>query len=146
QGLRQPAVTDDDVTGLTVLSHDARQDGVHRLRLAVVTGAGDQAHVVGRVVQRGADVVAHPAVDADVPPHPLVAEHDILDGAGLVKRDRARTGDGAPRLPRDPRHRDVGERALLAHDVADLRDQLRGWRRVVLLGVGDTEPTAEVDG
>ena len=127
-----------------MFSHDPGQHGRHRL-IVVGRGAGNQPDVVHRVVERGADVVAHPAVDADVPPRRLVAERDVLDGADLVERDRAGAGDGAAGLAGDARHRQARVRALLADDLADLRDHLRRRRRVVLLRVGDAEPATEVD-
>ena len=126
-----------------MFSHDPGQHGLHRL-LAVLRGAGNQPDVVHGVVERRADVVAHPAVDADVAADLVVAERDVLDGADLVKRDRARPGDRAAGLTGDTRHRQLGVGAFLPHHLADLGDHLRGRRRVVLVGVGDAEAAAEV--
>src|SRR5690606_3909369 len=68
QGVRQPTIADDDVTGLTVLSHHPGQHRLHLTRLAVVTGPGDEPTVVSGVVQSGTEVVAHPPVRTHVPP------------------------------------------------------------------------------
>ena len=77
---RQVRVPDHDVPALAV---PADQPAQHRRRAGLP--GGEHAGVLG-VVQRGADVVAHAAVDAHVGPQPV----DVLDGADLVQRDRAR--------------------------------------------------------
>src|SRR5699024_1915676 len=84
---RLPAVSHHDVTRLAVLSHDAGQHG------SGLRTTGNDPAVVGRVVQRGADIVAHPAVDADVAPVRTTIEVHVLDGADLVHSDHAWTDD-----------------------------------------------------
>ena len=91
-------------SSLTTMSPDSqclptilRQDRC-RLRGA----GGERAGVVG-VVQRGTDVVAHPAVDGDVAAGRPSVERDVLRRADLVQRERRRTGDGASGLDRQPR-------------------------------------------
>src|SRR5690606_29761372 len=70
---REVEVAHDDVAALAVL---ADQAGQHRLGVAVPRG---QHTGVLRTVQRGADVVAHTAVDTDIGADPL----HVLDCADL---------------------------------------------------------------
>ena len=65
----------------------------HRLGGRVGHAVGDDG-LVGGVVERGADVVAHAAVHGDV----LADAGDVLDGADGVERDARASDDGAARL------------------------------------------------
>ena len=80
----QPGVLDHDVAALAVLADDARQH-----RLGASRARETSAHGVLGVVERGADVVAHPAVDGDVGPRRRRRRARRLDGADLVERQRA---------------------------------------------------------
>ena len=108
------------------------------------TAVGQRARVVG-VVERRADVVAHPAVDGDVGAHRATVELDRLDGADLVDGARRRPGDRPARLDREQRHLEAPRGALVAHDLGHLGGQLGGVGRVVLGRVGDAEAAAEVE-
>src|SRR5699024_2542115 len=72
-------VLDHDVAALAVLA-----DHAHHLGRGVGDPAGEQAGVVG-VVQRGAHVVAHPAVDGDVDAVVGTAQAHVLDRAHGVQ-------------------------------------------------------------
>ena len=63
---------------------------------------GQGAGVVG-VVEGGADVVAHPAVDADVGAHRATVELDLLDRADRVDRAHGRADDRPAGLDREAR-------------------------------------------
>ena len=78
--------------------------------------AGERARVVG-VVEGGAHVVAHAAVDRDVDARGSAVEVDRLDGADLVEREGARPGDRPARLDRDARHGDAVGSALPLDDL-----------------------------
>ena len=113
--------------------------GVAEPRLA--SGAG----VVG-VVERGADVVAHPAVDGDVGARSAAVELDRLDGADLVEREGARPGDRPAGLDRDARHARRRRRAHSRPTISAMpAASSRRRQRVVLGGVGDAEAAAEVE-
>src|SRR5699024_10721899 len=64
-----------DIAALAMFAHHA---GEHRFGRG---GAGDQGSVVVGAVQGGSDVVAHSAVDRNVPPGAPVLQGDGLDGA-----------------------------------------------------------------
>ena len=83
----QELVLDHDVAGLAV---PADHPGEHRRRVGAAAGQG--AGVVG-VVERGADVVAHAAVDGDVGAAGAAVERDLLDRADLVDRAHRRADD-----------------------------------------------------
>ena len=135
----QELVLDDDVAGLAVLADHA---GQHRLGLGAARG--ERAGVVG-VVERGADVVAHPAVDGDVGAHRAAVELDRLDRADLVDRAHRRSDDRPAGLDRQPRNRHVERTALVLDDLGQLGGELCRVGRVVLGGVGDAEAAAEVE-
>ncbi len=84
-----------------MLAGDPHQGGLG------VRGPPDQANGVVRGVEGRADVVAHPAVDGDVPAD-RVADQHVLDRAHRVERGRGRADHGAAGLDRDRRHRDAG--------------------------------------
>ena len=113
---------------------------------AVERAAGQRARVVG-VVERGADVVAHPAVDRDVGAGGAAVELDVLDRADLVEREGAR----ARRSPGRARPRSAARRRRAARALAARRSRpcpaarSSGAQRVVLGGVGDAEAAAEVE-
>jgi hypothetical protein len=128
-----------------VLADDAAEGG-RGLGLPVGEHAG-----VGGVVEGGADVVAHPAVDGDVVADQRGArgtagtQPDRLDRADLVDRDRAGAGDRPARLDREPRHGQIQLRALGGDDLLQPGRDVGGADRVVLGQVGDAEPAAEVE-
>ncbi len=124
-----------DVAALAVPAHHA---GQHRRR---GRGARREHAGIGRVVQRGADVVAHPAVHAHVRPD---AVH-VLDRADLVEGHGGRPDDAAARLDRQPGHRDAEDQALGRHDRAQPGGQGLHLGGVVLGHVGDAEPAAQVE-
>ena len=64
------------------------------------------AEYVGRI-ERGPDVVAHPAVDGDVEAAGTAVQRDGLDGADPVEGESAGTADRATRLDRQVRNADV---------------------------------------
>src|SRR6202012_4645414 len=105
-----------------------------------VGGTGRQRAGVARVVQRGADVVAHAPIHADVGTQAV----DVLDRPDLVNRNRARPGDAAARLDGEPGPGQPGGPALPVHDVTDALGQQLDLGRLVLVGVGDAEPAAQV--
>jgi hypothetical protein len=131
----QRHVVDDDVAALAVLPGQGDVGGrdVGRAR-------GQHGGVAG-VVEGGADVVAHAAVDADVRAQPR--EH--LDGADLVQRDGRRPGDGPPRLDGEPRDGQTDGGALLLDDGAQAVGEVGDLHRVVGRGVGDALAAAEVE-
>ena len=90
---RQPGVPDHDVAALAVPAH---HPGQHRRGRRLARG---QHARVGGVVQGGPDVVAHPAVHADVGPQPV----HVLDRAHRVQRHHGRPDDG-----RGPARRSAG--------------------------------------
>ena len=92
----QELVLDHDVAGLAVLADDPGQD-----RRCVGAAAGQGARVVG-VVEGGADVVAHPAVDGDIGARSAAVELDLLDRADRVDRAHRRADDRPARLDREP--------------------------------------------
>ncbi len=102
---------------------------------------GNQTDSVTRIIQCGADVVAHTTVDADIGTQP----GQFLDRPDLIQCDRARTADGPARFDRQPRDGEPGRCTLLADDraepVGDVRDI--EWR--VLAGVGDPQAAAEIE-
>ena len=110
---------------------------------AVGGAGGERGGVVG-VVEGGADVVAHPAVDGDVGAAGAAVEGDLLDGADLVDRAHRRADDRAAGLDGQARERDAEGPALVLDDLGHLGGQLRGVGRVVLGRVGDAEAAAEV--
>ena len=93
---------------------------------------GQQAGVVG-VVERGADVVAHAAVDGDVGRGSPPSSVDLLDGADLVERDGRRPDDRPARLDRRAAARQARAAALSrddrASDAADCRRASAGRPR-----------------
>ena len=91
-------VLDHDVAGLAVLADHAAE---HRGGLGVPRR--DRAGVVG-VVERGADVVAHPAVHRDVGAARAGVEPDLLDGADLVDGAHGRADDRAAGLDGERGH------------------------------------------
>src|SRR5664280_703246 len=96
---------------------------------------------VVRVVQRGADVVAHPAVDTDVG----AQAGQLLDRADLIQRDRRRTTDRSTGFDPEPRYGEPGRRTLGGDDRAQPVGNLLDRQRRVLGGVGDAETAAEVE-
>src|SRR5699024_2662158 len=98
---RQVLVLDHDVAALAVLA-----DHAHHLRPGRGDASGQQARVVG-VVQGGAHVVAHAAVDRDVDPVVRAAEVDVLDGAHRVQGVGRGTGDRAAGLEGEARDRQL---------------------------------------
>jgi hypothetical protein len=80
-----------------MLAHNPGQLRFRRRR-PVSQGAG----VLG-VIERRADVVAHPAVDGYVGAGKSAIEPDVLDRADLVDGHPARTNDGSPRFNAEPR-------------------------------------------
>ena len=104
---------------------------------------GERAGVV-RVVQRGADVVAHPAVDRDVGAPGAAVEGDLLDRADLVDGAHRRADDRAAGLDGQAGHVDAERAALVLDDLGQLGGELGGVAGVVLGGVGDAEAAAEV--
>ena len=135
----QELVLDQDVAGLAVLAHDAPEHD------RGVGGARGQGGGVVGVVQRGADVVAHPAVDRDVGAHRAAVERDLLDGADLVERAHGGPDDRAARLDGQPRHRESAGTALLLDDRGQLGGEVLRVGGVVLERVGDAEAAAEVE-
>ena len=115
----------DSVT-LAGTASDAR-DGEHRR--------------VARVVQGGADVVAHAAVDADVG----AQAGQLLDRADLVHGHGGRPGDRASRLDGQARHGQACCGALLLDDGAQTVGVVEDVHRVVGGGVGDALAAAEVE-
>ena len=136
---RQPRVAHDDVAALAVLADHA---GEHRggRRLAV----RDRAGVVG-VVERGADVVAHPAVDRDVGAHRAAVERDLLHRADLVDGDRAGADDRPSRFEREARPAQARRRAFALDDRGQPIDGLLRRLGIVAGDVGDAQAAAEVD-
>src|SRR6478735_2137535 len=132
-------VLDDDVAALAVLAHDA---GEHRV------GGGrparQRARVVG-VVEGGADVVAHPAVDRDVEALGAAVELDRFDGAHLVEGERARARDGPAGLDGDAGHGHRVGAALPLDDLGHACSEVLRRHGVVLGGVGDSEAATEVE-
>src|SRR5215217_4700893 len=115
---RKELVLDDDVAALAVLADDPRQQ-----RAGVRASAGERRRVVG-VVEGGADVVTHAAVDRDVPAGAAAVEPDVLRGPHGVEGEGAGPGDGAAGLGRDARDVDAEFGALLADDVGHAACQL----------------------
>src|SRR5262245_34491761 len=107
---RQELILHQDVPGLAVLSHHASQQ-----RAGLGRPAGESGAVRG-VVQRGADVVAHPAVHA----HVRADAVDILDRADLVQGEHGRPDDRTARLEREVRRVQPERVALLLDDAPDL--------------------------
>ena len=112
---------------------------------------GQHAGVVG-VVERGADVVAHPAVDGDVVAHQRRARRAAgaqphrLDRADLVERDRAGPGDRPAGLDREPRHGQAELGALGARRSSRSRAAMSpGLTGSSSDEVGDAEAAAEVE-
>ena len=123
---RAGIVLDHDVAALAVLAdHPARTGG------ASDVARGERAGVVG-VVERGADVVAHAAVDADVGADRSAVELDRLDGADLVERERRRADDRAARLDDSRGRRGRGPRHSCSTIARISIGQRRRGRRVVL--------------
>src|SRR5690606_28166384 len=91
------------------------------------------------------DVVAHAAVDADVAPVPVGGDCDVLDGADLVERDGARSGDRTPRFHHQFGCGQADGRRLAAHDGQQLVGQLFHRRRIVLWQIGNAQSPTEVD-
>ena len=120
----QPAVAHDDVAALAVLADHPRR-ARRRRRCARETSAD----VVLGVVERGADVVAHPAVDADVAAARCRSRH-VLDRADLVEGDAcpARRSPGRAR-PTSRGHGQPGRGALVRDDLAQLVGQVARRRR-----------------
>ena len=114
QVARHPGVAHDDVPGLAMLSDDSGQCR------GCVAGPGHQPGVVLRVIEGGADVVAHAAVNADVSTVRVGADVDVFDGADFVQRDGARSGDGATGLDRQRGGGKPDGRGFLADDRASL--------------------------
>ena len=77
------------------------------------------AGVVG-VVEGGADVVAHPAVDARRRCAGAAVEGDLLDRADLVDGEHRRADDRPAGLDRQPRHGEAEGAALVLDDLAQL--------------------------
>ena len=105
--------------------------------------AGDAHGVVGRV-QRGADIVAHAAVDAHVLACGRSIDHHVLDRADGVQRRGGRTDNRASRLDGDDRNRDAEPRALPRDDVREPRGDLLQRQCDVDARVRDAEAAAEI--
>ena len=105
----------------------------------------DHTDVVLRLVEGRADVVAHPAVDGDVPAHSEVAGLDVLDGADPVNGHHGRASDRAPRLDVDDRGRNTD---LLGH-LGDLREQVARHgghvKRLLVRGIRDAIAATQVE-
>ena len=133
----QELILDHDVTCFAVLAHDPREDR-GRVRATRCESGG----IVG-IVEGGANVVAHPAVDRDVGPSRTAVEGDLLDGADVIDSAHGGPDDRSARLDRQPRFDHAEGPALVLDDRADLSGQLIGIGGVVLRRVGDTEATTE---
>ena len=136
----------DDVAALAVLAGDAHEGGS-----GIRRPVGEPHRVVG-LVQRGPDVVAHAAVDADVLAHRgrlagrrACRDHHVFHRADLVERDGRRPDDRAARLDRDHRNRDAERRALGGDDPRELPRDRRDRSHLVGARVRDAEAAAEVE-
>ena len=103
-----------------------------------VVGAVGDGGDVARAVERGADVVAHAAVDGDVGAD---AGH-ILDGADGVDRDTGWAGERAPGFDGQLGLGEAVGRAAVREGADDGVGVVvyRGW--LVVLGIGDGEAAA----
>ena len=71
-------------------------------------------------------------------------ELDVLDRPDAVQREGARARDRPARLHRDPGYRDPERPALAPDDLRERIGQGLGRERVMLAGIGDAEPAAQV--
>src|SRR4051812_34068166 len=131
----QRDVLDDDVAGLAVLTAD------RDVRRVSGRNARRERGGVVRVVQRGADVVAHAAVDADVGPQ----AGELLDRADFVERDRARADERTPGLDRKTRYGEACVATLAMHDLAQALGRIANHHRKVRFGIGNAEAPTEVE-
>src|SRR5699024_3158546 len=107
-------------------------------------GAGDQGSVVVGAVQVGLDVVAHSAVDRDVPPGAPVLQGDGLDGAYPVEGEHARSDDRSAGFEGELRHGGAQAPALLAAGAGEVGGQGGHVDLLVLGQVGDAVSAAQV--
>src|SRR5699024_7930871 len=114
---RQVLVLDDDVPALAVLAHHA-----HHLGGALRRAPGQEAGVV-RVVQGGAHVVAHAAVDGDIDAVVGPAEVDVLDRAHRVQGVGGGAGDRSSGLEGQVRNGQLELLALHRDDPGDPLDR-----------------------
>src|SRR5665647_2479842 len=141
---------DQDVAGLG--RRDAHVAHQHVAGFAVLAGDGDHIggrslglvgkhRLVARVVEHGAQVVAHAAVDGHVGAH----AGDDLDGAHRVGGHSGLAGDAAPGFDEDPRHRHAMPLRAGA-DCGDARlGELGDGAGHVGFGVADAETATHVE-
>src|SRR5699024_5676245 len=118
-------VPDYDVAGFAVLANDA-----HDRRFRARGSVGPGARIVS-VVEGGADIVAHPAVNGDIGDGYADGAH-LFDGDDLVEGKEGAGDGGSAGLDRDPRDIRAQTAALLGHHRGQLRRHLGNRDRGVL--------------
>ena len=134
----QVDVVHHDVAALAVLADDAGQDG------PVAARPRDERRGVPGAVERRPNVVAHAAVDGDVRAYQALVDHDGLDRADRVERERGGPDDRPAGLDRDAWHGRAQARAGGVDDAGDVLGHAVRLERDVAGEVGDAEPAAEV--